>query len=111
MTSRPDLVGGATCADTVLMLTDHRVVAKRGAEAVLAAGLTHQWFGPLGLAVKIEDGSPRATGPALAAAVRALGARADDEIARPAVLGGGRRHGAVEADPAIAAAVRASFEE
>jgi L-asparaginase II len=111
MISRPDLIGGGSCADTVLMLADHRMVAKRGAEAVLAAGLNHEWYGPLGLAVKIEDGSTRAASPALAAAAWALGADVDDEIARPKVLGGGRPHGIVEADPMIAAAVRAAFEE
>ncbi|MGH8900175.1 MAG: asparaginase [Egibacteraceae bacterium] len=111
MTSRPDLVGGTGCADTMLMLADHRIVAKRGAEAVLAAGFNHEWYGPLGFAVKIEDGSTRATGPALAAAVWALGARVGDEIARPTVLGGDCPHGVIEADPAIASVVRATFEE
>lgn len=110
MSSRPDLVGGPRCVDTALMLADHRIVAKRGAEAVLAAGFNHEWYGPLGFAVKIEDGSTRATGPALAAAVWALGGRVGDEIARPAVLGGGYPHGVVEADPGIAAVVRAAFE-
>ncbi|MGH8886624.1 MAG: asparaginase [Egibacteraceae bacterium] len=111
MTSRPDLVGGAGCTDTELMLADHRIVAKRGAEAVLAAGFNHEWYGPLGLAVKIEDGSTRATGPALAAVVGALGARVGEGVARPSVLGGGYPHGGIEADPTIAAAVRAAFEE
>lgn len=110
MTSRPDLVGGAGAPDTMLMLADHRIVAKQGAEAVLAAGFDHEWYGPLGLAVKIEDGSKRAIGPALAAAARALGAQVDEQIARPSVLGGSRSHGAIEADPLIAASVQAAFE-
>jgi L-asparaginase II len=109
MRKRPHLVGGAGRTDTLLMLAEHRVVAKSGAEAVLAAGFDDQWYGPLGVAVKIEDGSARATGPVAAAVVRALGGIASERVARPEVLGGGEPRGAVEADPAISAAVRRAF--
>ncbi|MGH8907389.1 MAG: asparaginase [Egibacteraceae bacterium] len=109
MTRRPHLVDGPGEQDTVLMLGDHRVVAKSGAEAVLAVGFHSQRHGPLGLATKIEDGSSRATGPVLATALRALGGQVSEILVRPLVLGGGRPHGALEPDPAIMTAIRAAF--
>jgi L-asparaginase II len=109
MRQRPDLVGGSGRADTLLMLGDHRVTVKSGAEAVIAAGFDDQWHGPLGLAVKIEDGSRRAAAPVLAAAVRALGGTASESVARPPVLGGAQPRGAIEPDPVVDAAVRRVF--
>ena len=111
MRGRPDLVGGASRTDTALMLDDPRVVAKSGAEAVLAVGFEDLWHGPLGVAVKVEDGSQRAVGPVLAAAVRALGGQVRDSVARPPVLGGGQIRGAIEPDPVIETAVRATFDD
>ncbi|HWB70707.1 MAG TPA: asparaginase [Egibacteraceae bacterium] len=100
MTARPDLVGGAASADSAFMLADAGVVAKRGAEAVLAAG----WDGPqgpLGIAVKIADGSARAAAPTVAAVLGGLGARVPDALAAPPVLGGGRPHGRIEVTAAV----------
>jgi L-asparaginase II len=105
MTARPDLVGGAACPDTALMTADARIVAKRGAEAVFAAGYRHPRLGPLGVAVKIADGSARAAAPATAAALEALGAAVPALVLRPLVLGGFHPHGALLPSPAIAAAV------
>jgi L-asparaginase II len=62
MTAFPELVGGPTAADTALMRAVPGALAKRGAEGLLCAGLPDG----TGLAVKVEDGSNRAAGPALA---------------------------------------------
>lgn len=101
MVARPDLVGGHGCDDTAAMVTDSRVVAKRGAEGVLAAGLP-VGGGHLGIAVKVGDGADRAAGPLVGAALRALGARVPDGLVARPVLGGGRPRGAVEADAGVA---------
>jgi L-asparaginase II len=95
MTARPDLVGGDAANDTALMRADGRVVAKRGAEAVLAAGFTGP-AGPIGVAVKIADGYGRADAPVVAAVLESYGAGVPGSVRRPVVLGGGRPHGAVE---------------
>ncbi len=100
MTARPDLVGGAGAYDTELMRADAAVVAKRGAEAVLAAGVAAAGA-TLGIAVKIADGGFRADGPVLAAALAALGRTVPAAQRAPVVLGGGRPHGAVVVDPAV----------
>lgn len=105
MRARPDLVGGDGCPDTALMRADAGVVAKRGAEGVLAAGSATRAGVPVGVAVKVADGAARATGPVVAAVVAALGGVVPDELRAPAVLGGGLPHGALEVDPALTAAL------
>jgi L-asparaginase II len=91
--ARPDLVGGTGRDVTLLMQGVPGLLAKDGAEGVYAAAL------PSGAAValKVEDGSARARGPVLVAALRALGAEAAvlDELAVLPVLGGGSRVGEV----------------
>ncbi len=62
MTAFPELVGGPTAADTALMRAVPGAVVKRGAEGLLCAGLPDG----TGVAVKVEDGGNRASGPALA---------------------------------------------
>lgn len=103
MRAAPDLIGGEGSVDTELMRADRRVVAKRGAEAVLAAGLTPRPGSGdgLGVAVKIEDGGARAVGPVVAAVLAALGARVPEAVAAPPVLGGGIAHGALEVAPEL----------
>lgn len=81
MRDRPGLVGGPGCADTEFMLADARVVAKRGAEGVLAAGLALA-HGPVGVAVKVADGAGRGAVPPVAAVLRALGATVPGDLAR-----------------------------
>jgi L-asparaginase II len=63
MRSRPDLIGGPEAVDTRIMLAIPGAIAKRGAEGVMCVGLP-DWTG---VALKVEDGANRATGPALAA--------------------------------------------
>jgi L-asparaginase II len=104
MRARPLLVGGPHCVDTALMRADSGVVAKRGAEAVFAAGVL-RGDRSLGVAVKIEDGGARADGPVAATLLRALGYTVPDEVARPTVLGGGRPQGFAEVDPAVSALI------
>jgi L-asparaginase II len=69
MRGHPGLIRGPGGADTTLMRAREGWIAKGGAEGLMCAA------GPsgLGVAVKIEDGSGRAVGPALAAFLRRLG--------------------------------------
>lgn len=106
MRARPLLVGGPASVDTALMRADGSVVAKRGAEAVFAAGVVGGTG--LGVAVKITDGSTRADSPVVAALLEAVGCRVPPEVRRPPVLGGGRPQGALEVDPGVIAALRSA---
>jgi len=102
MRAHPVLVGGLGCEDTALMTSDRRVVAKRGAEAVLGAGLAQALDRrAVGIAVKVSDGASRATGPVVAAVLAGLGARVPPSVRSPAVLGGGAAHGALEVDESV----------
>lgn len=92
MRARPDLVGGAASHDTRLMLAVPGIVAKRGAEGVLIAGTPEG----LGVAVKVSDGAARAALPVAASVLRGLGLPVPEDLCVGAVLGGGRRQGAVE---------------
>ena len=69
MRAHPALIRGPEGVDTNLMRAREGWIAKGGADGVMCAA------GPsaLGLAVKIEDGSARAVGPALAAFLARLG--------------------------------------
>jgi L-asparaginase II len=96
MVAHPGLVGYATAPDTRLMQAVSGLVAKRGAEGVLAAGWTAGGR-ILGAAVKIDDGAARAAAVVIAAIVAATGPAVPDALLRPTVLGGGRPQGAVEA--------------
>lgn len=63
MQTRPFLVGGSDRFDSILIEeTDGRVVAKIGAEGVHSAAILDQG---IGVAIKVEDGAPRAQFPAL----------------------------------------------
>jgi len=69
MRARPTLIRGPGAPDTVLMESLSGWIAKGGAEALLCAA------GPdgTGVALKVEDGSARAVGPAIAAFLERLG--------------------------------------
>jgi L-asparaginase II len=100
MRAHPFLVAGTGRLDTALMPAVPGVVSKGGAEALACAAILADG---VGVAVKIDDGGDRAAGPALVRALSLLGAidgdgdAALEAIARPAVLGGGRPVGALEA--------------
>jgi len=71
MRAHPENVAGEGRLDTIVMRTVANVVCKAGAEAVHAAGLLDRG---IGIAVKIEDGSRRALGPAAVGALGEVGA-------------------------------------
>ncbi len=72
----PFLVGGTDRFDSVLMEeTDGRVLAKVGAEGVHSAVILDS---AIGIAVKVEDGSPRAQYPALIRILQELDALPED---------------------------------
>jgi L-asparaginase II len=89
MSAHPELVRGPGAADTVLMQVHPGWIAKGGAEGLLCAASPDG----LGVALKVEDGSGRAVGPALAAFLAQLGAsvpaleRAPVETSRGEVVG------------------------
>ena len=96
MRRSPYLVGGRERVCTALM-ERAEVIVKVGAEGLVCAGVPGAG---IGVAVKIDDGSPRALDPAVVHALRLLDAlRADPSLeryARPPVLGGGRPVGNLE---------------
>ncbi len=72
MTSHPQLVGGTDRFDTLLMRAGAgRIIAKVGAEGVHSIGLVDRG---IGIAIKVEDGAPRAQYPAVLACLQALDA-------------------------------------
>ncbi len=78
MMAHPDLVAGSGRPCTALMRQSERIVVKTGAEGVFVAALPGLG---LGLALKIDDGAPRASETALAALLIALGALPDEGAA------------------------------
>lgn len=104
MRAQPYLVAGRNRPDTAVMQAAGNVVVKAGAEGLMcAAVLDRRW----GVAIKVRDGSARATGPALIRVLRLLDVIDDATVesladhARPVVLGGGRPVGEVVADVAL----------
>jgi L-asparaginase II len=97
MRAHPALVGFSGAIDTELMRAEPGVVAKIGAEGVLAIGLADG----RGLALKVRDGSVRAVAPAAVALVRAeLGLAAavpETLVAAPIVNSRGIRVGELRA--------------
>jgi L-asparaginase II len=76
MREHPELVAGEGLLDTALMRALPRIVTKIGAEAVHAIALPDQGWG---VALKVEDGSDRALGPATVAVLAELGLVAPSE--------------------------------
>ena len=111
MSRNPAVVGIRGGVDTELMLAGDGLVAKLGAEGVLCLGLPDG----RGLALKVEDGSERAVGPAAVLLLReVLGAPAVqpsvDALAHPPVLAAGHRvAGELLAEFASTAALGAGF--
>ena len=106
MGAEPYLVAGRNRVDTAVMeRTQGRVIVKAGAEALMCAGAREPG---LGIALKVRDGTSRATGPALVAVLRTLDLLDDGDVAAlgpyasPEVLGGGKAVGALEASVELA---------
>jgi L-asparaginase II len=95
MRAHPRLVAGTGAEDTRLMAGVPGLLSKGGAEGVLAAAVP----GVGAVALKIDDGGPRARLPVLVSALRRLGvdAPALTELADVAVHGGTEVVGAVRA--------------
>ncbi|MFF1606339.1 asparaginase [Amycolatopsis sp. NPDC058278] len=93
MRAHPWLVAGTGREDTALMSGVEGLVAKAGAEGVQAFALPDGFA----VAMKVDDGAKRACAPLAVEALRYLGADVSglDELARPAVLGGGRPVGEI----------------
>lgn len=104
MRAYPELVAGTGRADTRLMRAVPGLLAKVGAEGVLAVAVP----GVGAIAVKIDDGAQRATVPPVVAALRRLGVGTGTdaegldpvalaELGEPPVLGGGQPVGTLRA--------------
>jgi L-asparaginase II len=83
MRARPELVAGTGADDTVLMGAVPGLLAKGGAEGVVAVALP----GVGSVAIKIEDGGMRARTPVLLSALAKLGVTAP--VMKETLLGGG----------------------
>jgi L-asparaginase II len=89
MRAHPVLVAGTGAADTVLMGAVPGLLAKGGAEGVVAVALP----GAGAVALKIEDGAMRARLPVLLSALGKLGVTVPEM--RELVLGGGEPVGVI----------------
>lgn len=79
MAAHPDLVSGWGHVNTALLACQgKRLLAKGGAEGVWCVGLREDGPG-VGIAVKVEDGAGRASGPATLAVLAALGLPGGDD--------------------------------
>jgi L-asparaginase II len=70
MSGFPECVAGEGLLDTVLMRSRPGIITKIGAEAVHAIAIPEQGWG---VAIKVEDGSDRALGPATISVLEQLG--------------------------------------
>jgi len=101
MVAEAYMVAGRNRVDTAVMQVAPGLVVKGGAEGLMCAASPERG---IGVAVKVRDGSPRASGPALIHALAVLGLLAEDQLgsiaafARPPVLGGGETVGELVAD-------------
>lgn len=93
MRAHPELVAGTGADDTRLIRGVPGLLAKGGAEGVVAVAVP----GAGAVALKIDDGAMRARMPVLVSALRRLGVSAPvlDELAEVPVYGGGVQVGAV----------------
>lgn len=93
MRAYPELVAGTDADDTHLMRGVPGLLAKGGAEGVVAVALPDVGA----VAIKIEDGAMRARMPVLASALRRLGVEAPvlDDLSESPLLGGGDVVGSV----------------
>jgi L-asparaginase II len=93
MRAHPEVVSGTGADDARLMTGVPGLLAKGGAEGVLAVAVP----GAGAVAIKVDDGAQRARTPVLTSALRRLGVEAGvlDELAEVPLLGAGERVGAV----------------
>lgn len=104
MRAQPYLVAGRGRLDTAVMQATENLVVKGGAEGLSCAAVVG---GSLGIAVRVRDGSSRATGPALLRILELLellepvALETLTAYRRPPVLGGGEPVGELVADFAL----------
>ncbi|MBO4207782.1 asparaginase [Micromonospora echinofusca] len=93
MRAHPEIVAGTGAEDTRLMAGVPGLLAKVGAEGVIAVAVPEVGA----VAIKIDDGAARARTPVLVSALRRLGVAASvlDELAEVPLTGGGVSVGAV----------------
>jgi len=108
MRAEPYLVAGRNRLDTaVIRRTEGAVIVKAGAEGMMCASALGR---RLGIALKVRDGSRRATSPAMVAVLRHLELLSDEDVeelrpfAHPHVLGGGEPVGELQTHVELAAA-------
>ena len=97
--AHPTMVGGSGEPESALLREG--VLAKPGAESVFAAGWVDDDGSSWGVALKVEDGSPRAAGVALVGLLTGAGVVPDDVWSPPPVLGGGRPAGRLRPSEAL----------
>jgi L-asparaginase II len=73
MKTHPDMVAGEGEIDTVLMQTVPGLVCKQGADGYYGISLRETKYGPLGVTLKVEDGSAAAREPAVIRVLELLG--------------------------------------
>lgn len=107
MREYPSYVGGTGHVNTRVMQAVPGALCKGGAEGVIVAAAASG----CAVAVKVIDGSPRATTAIALAALSALGENTDAaaDLASIPVLGGGRPVGAIRAADGIREAIRAGL--
>lgn len=95
----PEYASGSTRDEAALMHAVPGLFCKGGAEGVYAVGLTDG----RGVALKIEDGAPRARPVVMAAVLRRLGLEREliEQQARLSLYGGGVEVGSVHPNPAV----------
>lgn len=97
MQGHPVMVAGDGRDFTAAMRAVPSLVAKDGAEGVLAAGVMTSLHGPVGIAIKISDGAARPRPVVLHAALAALGVtQGSADWAVSPVFGGGRVVGHIQ---------------
>lgn len=93
MRDNPEVVAGSGAEDTLIMRAVPGLLAKGGAEGVIAVAIPDVGA----VAIKIEDGGMRPRLPVLASALRRLGIEVPQELAEVAILGGGEPVGTIRA--------------
>jgi L-asparaginase II len=78
MKIHPDMVAGDGEIDTVLMQQVPGLVCKQGADGYYGISLKETKYGPLGVVLKIEDGSTVAREPAVIRVLELLGVLPED---------------------------------
>jgi L-asparaginase II len=78
MKTFPDMVAGEGEIDTVLMRQISGLVCKQGADGYYGISLRETKHGPLGVVLKVEDGSTAAREPAVVRVLELLGVLSED---------------------------------